>query len=792
MPETLWGYAGDPMLAVSFLDVLKTTKDFLLVFIGFSLVIFVHECGHFLAAKLCNVKIDRFAVGFLTTLASYRKGLGFRWGSSEKEYRQRLQEQARQARWKEGDVDGEWEPTDNELEQAGRQLGLGETEYCFNALPLGGYVKMLGQEDFAIDKSGELAVKAHPRAFTHKPVGQRMFIVSSGVLMNLVFAAFVFMLVFMWGMEAPSAEVGTVMPDSPAHRAGLQTGDIITHIRGREIADRQDLIMAIALSKPYEPAEVTFRRKDPATGEWKTHMLEVRPETAPGDDQVKIGVGNPMTTKIVLSAPDPLLPPEQQLQKDDKIVAVAGQPVSDFTAVTYLTANAGGRWVEMTVERAGRQVPVRARSRLMFEATGKVGEQDENLLGLVPRRQWSEILDPGVDPSTDLRRGDVIVRWGGVLAPRMSEIKKSIADHPGSEIQVVVLRGGKEELVAVHTKGRSRWGRAPVEPLLRAAFWAQEFGPPVVADIVTEVTPEIKTPAAALKELMPRGSRLTRINDQPVESWPEVLCQFVELAGQDVKLSWVYAQTPEQSATIHIPQTVDTALRLPFARMIVSIAGKNRVEVEDNGRTVAYDVNSSIGQRAALKDLIGQTVTVEYASLLEPGTKTGQVQVTAEMLDNWTARIDTKGIGHGLDVVPMPKLTLVQHRNPLKAMGVGVMKTYYFIESVIVMMDRMVVTRSVGMDQVAGPVGIVKMGGGMASLGLVYLLYFLALISANLAVINFMPLPIMDGGLFVFLLIEKIKGKPISLRVQVATQLIGLVLIVGIFLIVTIKDIVNW
>jgi regulator of sigma E protease len=65
------------------------------------------------------------------------------------------------------------------------------------------------------------------------------------------------------------------------------------------------------------------------------------------------------------------------------------------------------------------------------------------------------------------------------------------------------------------------------------------------------------------------------------------------------------------------------------------------------------------------------------------------------------------------------------------------------------------------------------------------------MISANLAVINFLPLPIVDGGLMVFLLIEKIKGSPVSLRVQVATQMIGIFLIVSLFLLVTYNDAVR-
>jgi regulator of sigma E protease len=77
----------------------------------------------------------------------------------------------------------------------------------------------------------------------------------------------------------------------------------------------------------------------------------------------------------------------------------------------------------------------------------------------------------------------------------------------------------------------------------------------------------------------------------------------------------------------------------------------------------------------------------------------------------------------------------------------------------------------------------------MAERGWIDLFYFLAIISANLAVINFLPLPIVDGGLMVFLIIEKIKGSPISMRVQVATQVVGLILIGSAFAFVTIQDI---
>ena len=131
---------------------------------------------------------------------------------------------------------------------------------------------------------------------------------------------------------------------------------------------------------------------------------------------------------------------------------------------------------------------------------------------------------------------------------------------------------------------------------------------------------------------------------------------------------------------------------------------------------------------------------------------------------------------------------MLKGENALDALWIGIHKTYYFILQVYQMIDRMLFSRSIGVESISGPLGIVSIGGQIARAGLVNFLFFMAILSANLAVINFLPLPIVDGGLMVFLIIEKIKGSPISLRVQVATQVIGLFLIVGAFVFVTYND----
>jgi regulator of sigma E protease len=98
---------------------------------------------------------------------------------------------------------------------------------------------------------------------------------------------------------------------------------------------------------------------------------------------------------------------------------------------------------------------------------------------------------------------------------------------------------------------------------------------------------------------------------------------------------------------------------------------------------------------------------------------------------------------------------------------------------------------TVKVEHLKGPVGIAQMGTKVAERGLIWLLFFMALISVNLAVINFLPLPIVDGGQFIFLVLEQIRGRPVSPQIQNVTTMIGLLLIGTMFIIVTFNDIVN-
>ncbi len=126
--------------------------------------------------------------------------------------------------------------------------------------------------------------------------------------------------------------------------------------------------------------------------------------------------------------------------------------------------------------------------------------------------------------------------------------------------------------------------------------------------------------------------------------------------------------------------------------------------------------------------------------------------------------------------------------NPLAAIAMGARESWKFIELTYLTIDRLV-RGSVGVDQLHGPVGIVHIGTKVADRGFTYLIFFLAIISVNLAVLNFLPLPIVDGGMFLFLIYEKIKGRPPSVGFQNAAMMLGLLLIGTAFVVTFFNDI---
>ncbi|MDP2933559.1 MAG: site-2 protease family protein, partial [bacterium] len=207
----------------------------LIVLLGIGLIVVSHEFGHFIAAKLMDMNVKAFSIGFPPMLIGIKK--------TEKGWRLRLLP----ALFKKGDS----ESADDDLADEGRLtcfLGKGgkngDTEFRIGAIPFGGFVKILGQEDVGLAQNSD-----DPRSYANKPVWQRFAVVIMGVVFNAILAVAMFMIIFGMGKKLPPPIIGEIVPNSPAARVGLAVDDEIIEIAGRSsYLDFSYIVMAAALS----------------------------------------------------------------------------------------------------------------------------------------------------------------------------------------------------------------------------------------------------------------------------------------------------------------------------------------------------------------------------------------------------------------------------------------------------------------------------------------------------------------------------------------------------------------
>ncbi|MFQ5490262.1 MAG: RIP metalloprotease RseP [Phycisphaerae bacterium] len=742
---------SDGLLAVTPLELVKAIWPYLLIVLGFSAVIFVHELGHFAVAKWAGVRVEKFCIGFGRELLGFTRG---------------------------------------------------ETRYGFNILPLGGYVKMLGQEDFEVDTTGELQAKDDPRSFANKSVAARMAIVSAGVIMNVIFAGLLFMIVYMVGMQVVVPDVGLVQPNSPAALAGLQVGDKVVRIDGKPINEFNEIVMAVMLSDPHVPLDFEVLRGD------RLKHLKLLPEIRDEPGKLMVGMG-PAVTRTIVRAPLGFDPERTDLPKPgDQIVEIDGQAVTDENAneMYYAMVNDPGRSPKVVVERPEdpevadsptQRVEVVIRPTLQLSPSDRTSAKSISVLGFSPLMRFDFVQPKGRSAKAGLEAGDVILRIGAVDYPSYGQIAQTIRElctqrtGPGpddynyveNDIPIVVQRSGQGAPIetAIRAKVRRRLLKRNGAPSIEASFR-------LIANDVLRIGQPVETigdgPSPAAVAGVPAGAVLQKVNGVTLNSWIDLVEQFRVNAGTTVTLDCVDADGQAAGYQVAVPHSLRTRMGLPVASSIVSVDGAETVDVEVKGSARTASIRNWYGLKMKLAQCVGKTVTVGYLTGSADRVQEARVEITADMVDPWLGRVRYQP-----NVLTSQARKLFRTSNPIEAIEVGARKTTYFILNVYTTIKRMVFTRTVGVEHLAGPVGIVKMGRDVASVGFNQLLFFLAIISANLAVLNFLPLPIVDGGLMVFLIIEKIKGTPVSIKTQVVTQVIGLVLIIAAFLFVTYQDI---
>jgi regulator of sigma E protease len=693
-------------------DILGTGSNIVLIVLGFGLLIALHELGHFLAARWAGIRADGFAIGMGPVVASYRKGVGFRFGSCDEVVKAKLGRLPIQM-------------SDRELADA----GLGETEYSLRLLPIGGYVKMLGQED-----ANPGATSDDPRSYGRTPIGRRMVVVSAGVIMNLITAIVMFVIAFLVGVRFEAPVVGGVLPGSSAATAigagvdadaigeGLRPGDRVLRIDGADVLTFSDVMIESAMSVPGRPLRVEVERqgvKDPL-------VFDIEPEYDEQANMRMMGV-IPASSTVLADAPE-LVPALIPIVGDRaasrlpgrSIRQVGGEDVSTWEDFESRLTAAEGTAVSVTFDSEsgdGESITValaaQPRLQLLTDPDSELGPT-EGLIGLVPLVRIDDVPEGGRNAGV-IQPGDVVLQIADRSAPSMNEFRDTIQSRANREIPLAVLRNGEVTEIVASVDARGLLGVLPGYALdLPITARPQTLTGSTDADARA-------TPIAPLS-LLPR-TRINAIGERPVEDWATMRAALL-VATQEALASGD-AATIDITITLPLPEATPETARI----------------------TIAAD---------------------DVRALHELGW-------TSPLPSAWFQPLQT---------------TLSAHGNPLTAVSMGFRQTWRMIVLTYLTIDRLI-GGSVSVKQLHGPVGIVHIGTKVADRGAMYLLFFLAMISVNLAVLNFLPLPIVDGGLFLFLVYEKFRGRPPSIAFQNAAALIGLILIGSLFVLTFYNDVLR-
>lgn len=713
---------------------LGTGIDLLLVVLGFGSIIFFHELGHFLAARWARIRVLAFAIGFGPALFSYRKGLGLRRGSSVAEVEKIAQQRG--------------------LARPGRPSlvpGISPTEYRLNVLPFGGYVKMLGQED-----AEPTARSDEPDGYQATPPWKRMIVISAGVVANFLVAAILFVAIFMLGLRTEPPVIGDVDPMAPAATAvalnakklgvtepGLQPGDRILSINGDKPDDFSEIIVATAMARKGRSLRFEVERdgvSDPL-------LFDITPREDMASQLLQIGVGPAVASTIFAGA-------KTDIEKENfsKAMALAGlstvKPGMKLVQVGDDTKVKSAYDIDVAARRSGGKP-----FDVVFRAPGEGESATEVVVPVVPRRELDQqtfrTSKDSVYPARHLL---------GLMPVMMvlDVLKDSAAANAG-------LRAG-DAFVQI---GSVEW--------------------PSVAEGISEIRSNRRgTVRVVVLREVDGEKREVNLGDVPVSREGTLGFNIADSTVTDTRV------TAWPSELLYVPEGRPTPGE-PAANELSLMRGSRILRVNDSPVTSMESLATALIAATASAKAADAGATVQLAVELpvkengRPAAETVDWALSREAIQQlhslrWSSPIETF-------VFNREEITL-QASDPIQAVAMGLSRTKRVMMQTYLTFSRLF-QGSVKFEHLKGPVGIAHMGTIIASKGFVHLLFFMALISVNLGVVNFLPIPIADGGHFLFLLYEQITGKPVSVAVQNIAALAGLILIAGMFLLVTYNDITN-
>ncbi len=605
------------------------------VVLGIGIVIFVHEAGHFLAARWCGVRVDVFSLGFGPKLFGWRRGA---------------------------------------------------TLYQVAAVPLGGYVKMAGEEFLGGDK------QLPPDDLRAKSVGQRFLIYSGGVIMNVVFALVIFPIIFTIGVPFDRPLVGYVEPGSPAWLAGVQPGSEIVTVNGNKVIQGIDLVIEVALS----PEGVDIELRDPgAAPDAPTRIVHVQPIYNEQSGRFEIGAGARAAVdpdhSLIVEADTPAA--AAGLATGDRLVDVEGDLREAPLAERFERRLLAGEPFEVTVERPATEGGDAQRRTVLL--TPVFEQLEDRLLGIRP--VWNVVSGLREDPRLDqlgLMVGDRILTAQGRFISSNHELARALTLDAGP-LALRIDRNGRElELSGPAVDRSSGWALAQA--------------------IALDYDPEsgrvaLSPGSAALAAGLQDGDAILQIDGRGIEGWDEIRDRTGHAAETGSQLALRILRHGPEGATISTIHATPEAIERP-----------------------------AIGAHLATARYVYRSAN--FAAAIVDGARSSWKFMT----DAW--------------------LTL----------------------------KRIVRGQVSSRQNLGGIITIGVVSHSAATVGVTYLLFFLCLLSVNLAFLNVLPIPVLDGGHLFFLIVEKIKGSPVSERVLSYSQLVGLVMIVSLMIYVTFNDVMRW